>query len=177
MSTPRVDRLLIVRHGKAEPALPGIDDAARALVDRGQRQARWLGRELARLGWAPPILRHSPIRRAAETARLIAAAAGVSTQPEDRLVTDAPPGPLVELIAGFRDQHPGATLALVGHNPTLEQLIAALAPRPRTGTAAPTLSRWPALATGACVVIEWPAPAPLDAGELAAWLRLDEPGD
>ena len=108
--------LVLWRHAEAAPGDP---DAARALTDRGRRQAeemaRWLGPRLSR------DLRMivSPARRAQETARAL----GRSFETIEAL---APGGDVTSLLklAGW----PGAErpVLVVGHQPTLGETAAQL---------------------------------------------------
>ena len=61
--------LYLVRHGEQQHAPTGNDDPSLGLSPRGEEQARLLGTRLA--GVPFDIVRHSPLRRAAETARIL----------------------------------------------------------------------------------------------------------
>ena len=113
--------LLLLRHGIAEERCPGRADAQRALTAAGrQRTAAVLERLLA-FDLGCQQLLSSPLRRAHQTAEL-AVAAGLA--PELQLVEGlAPAGdpwPLLRWPAGVH------RLALVGHEPDLGNLAAAL---------------------------------------------------
>lgn len=116
--------LILWRHAQAHDALPGFDDASRALTHKGEGQAarvaRWLDRQL------PDSTRVlvSPARRAEQTAQAL----GRKYKLRDELVPGSSPDELLTLIkwsAGAGMTHKGAVL-LVGHQPTLGQLAARL---------------------------------------------------
>src|SRR5690348_5474809 len=70
----RVVRLLLLRHATAVPhGAPGYDDdSQRPLTEKGERESRWAGTALRRLGVELPALVTSPYVRARDTARLAA---------------------------------------------------------------------------------------------------------
>ncbi|MCW5776893.1 MAG: histidine phosphatase family protein, partial [Phycisphaeraceae bacterium] len=114
-------RVWVVRHGKAERGSPTGRDADRPLSGRGLRQAAWLG-ETLRCADAPPVLIvSSGFVRAAETARLIRAVLGCALVFEPGLEA----GRGVAEAAGVVAARAGAgSVAVVGHNPQLESLVA-----------------------------------------------------
>ncbi len=111
--------LILWRHAEAEEAAPGGDDLARALTPRGERDAArmaaWLDRQL------PDTARIlcSPARRCEQTALAL----GRKYRIRSELAPDAQPQALLEAA-----QWPQARQAvvLVGHQPTLGQVIAHL---------------------------------------------------
>lgn len=157
-------RLYIVRHGKAERASPTGADRDRALKPRGERQARWLGELLATRTSGtdrPALILTSGYARAEQTARLIGGAIGCPVRREASLEFE-PVEAVVELVAALRDNEASAFM-LVGHNPQLGELVAALAP-----DAPPEALR---LRTGQAVVIDGEPPRVVEV------LRLDEGDD
>jgi len=116
-------QLVLVRHAKA--TAEGRTDAKRALAARGRADAPAVGRWLAAEGIVPDRAVVSPARRAAQTWEL--AAAELRPAPEtvvdDRLYTNT----VEDLLAVVRETPPGVGIvALVGHNPSVEQLALAL---------------------------------------------------
>jgi phosphohistidine phosphatase len=115
-------RLVLVRHAKAEPGGEGADHDRR-LTDRGLRDAADAGRWLATVVPGLDEVWCSSAVRAVQTWDAIAPSVTA-------------PAPSVErelYLAGARDlvgrleQVPaGRTVLLVGHNPTAEQLLAAV---------------------------------------------------
>jgi serine/threonine-protein phosphatase PGAM5 len=62
--------LYLVRHGEQQRSPDGGDDSGLGLSPRGEQQARLLGERLS--GVTFDVIRHGPLRRAAETARIVA---------------------------------------------------------------------------------------------------------
>jgi probable phosphoglycerate mutase len=102
--------LYLVRHGEQEHSATG-DDPDAGLSDTGVRQVRMLGERLS--GVPFDVLRHSPLRRAAETAEILATyLPGVEVTASD-LVRDRTPVPVgedaglvPEVFRAFFDQVP-----------------------------------------------------------------------
>jgi len=138
-------RVYLVRHGKAEQhAAHG--DAARRLTPEGRARFAAFAAEIApRLQIARVV--SSPFARARETAKILAAATGARLEEEGELASGKSSGR--ELLALARRK--GAGVALVGHNPELEEAIALAAGaeqkvRPGTIAAIDLLDRGEALA-------------------------------
>jgi len=108
-------RLILVRHAKTEQGSP---DIARALTERGRRDAREIGRWLAANDNVPDQVVLSPSVRTRQTWEF--AAEQLATTPtvvEDERIYDNSVG---NLLAVVRDTEPSVrTLALVGHNPSV----------------------------------------------------------
>jgi phosphohistidine phosphatase len=114
-------RLYLVRHATSESGdSPGMDDADRRLVEQGRSESRLAAQALSRMEARPTLVVTSPLRRAVETARPIAAMLDVPLV-EDRLLR---PGLDTAAFAAVIDRHPDhADLALVGHEPDLSELV------------------------------------------------------
>lgn len=92
--------LYLVRHGEQESGHTEGDEPDLGLSPRGEEQARLLGARLA--GTAFDIVRHSPLRRAAETAGILSGyLPGIPVSVSD-LIADRTPVP----IDGQRDSVP-----------------------------------------------------------------------
>ena len=116
--------LLLIRHAIAVPrGTPGIPDDDRPLTARGVRRFRKAARGLARVVARPAVVLTSPLVRARATAELAARAWGrVVPTVEPALAGQSVPAVLTALSA-----HPAeATVAVVGHEPSLSALLAAL---------------------------------------------------
>jgi phosphohistidine phosphatase len=110
--------IYFLRHGDAEPG--DGDDAARALSEKGERQARDAGRALAAIGASVDVCLTSPRVRAERTARIACEelAAEVEIEVAEKLAGgrfDA-----LELAAGRGD------VLLVGHEPDFSAAVAEL---------------------------------------------------
>ena len=116
-------RVLVIRHAQAVPHGSGVSDAERALTAEGARRFRAAAKELAHLVPRPEALLTSPLLRARQTAALIAAAWGdIEPVLEAALASGSVDGILAAI-----DHYPrGATVALVGHEPTVSALVAEL---------------------------------------------------
>jgi phosphohistidine phosphatase len=109
-------RLFVVRHAEAAPGEP---DELRPLTEAGRAAARALAERLA-VEHVDAVL-SSPLLRARETAEMIARAAGVSPEPDDRLA----PGATVEDLRGAVSGR-GETVVSVGHQPDCGEIVFAL---------------------------------------------------
>jgi len=114
-------RLVLVRHAKA--AQEGAD-RDRRLARRGTTEAPAIGRWLAEQQIAPDRAVVSPARRARETWTLAAAELGPTAEPEldERVYRNT----VEDLLAVIRET-PAAlsTLAIIGHNPAIQDLAIA----------------------------------------------------
>jgi phosphohistidine phosphatase len=112
--------LVVLRHGKAEDSNPG-GDFARALVEKGRRQAREAGTLLKSSGLLPEIVLTSPLVRARQTAEEFCEAAGIPGPVVQPWLASgmAPQTTLAELV-GFREF---SRVAIVGHEPDLSTLL------------------------------------------------------
>ncbi len=114
-------RLLLLRHAKAERAVPSAPDRARKLDERGRKDAATMGAYLATHELLPDHVLVSPAVRTQETAKL--AAAGWRPARETTTVKalyDAMPGDIFTAI----QQAPAAaqTVLVIAHNPGLHEL-------------------------------------------------------
>jgi phosphohistidine phosphatase len=116
--------VLLIRHAPAvRTGTAGLRDHDRPLTRRGRQRFRQAARGLARITERPDILLTSPLVRARDTA-LIAAAAfkRVTPRVEPALGQDD----VDVLITALKKFRPDASVALVGHEPTLSGLLAHL---------------------------------------------------
>lgn len=115
-------RLVLVRHAKAEPGGEGADHD-RPLTDRGLRDAaeagRWLGSVVPQVDevWCSSAVRAVQTWDAMAPS-LVAPPASVE---REVYLTGAR-----DLVGRLERVPPGRTVLLVGHNPTAEQLLAAV---------------------------------------------------
>ena len=115
----------IMRHAKSRWDEPDVTDHERGLKKRGKRDAPLVGRALAERATPPDLILSSTARRAMATARRVAQAWGYEgeVQQSDMLYER---GPLqcIDLLRDLPDSV--QSVLLIGHNPTLENLIWAL---------------------------------------------------
>lgn len=146
--------LYLLRHAKAVPWGPGIDDFSRRLASRGRLHANalaaWAGENLS----PPQVVLCSPSARTVETL-----APWLDTWPQLETLTEHPrslyhasPGTLLDLLD--RAFAGAGTVLMVGHNPGFEDLAFSLVPEHHTRNI------WK-MATGTLGVFEfaeWPDP-------------------
>jgi phosphohistidine phosphatase len=116
-------QLFLLRHAEAEPH--AANDEARALTDKGRRQAANVGRFCASRDVLPEIILSSPLVRARQTAKFVARELGLSNivQIEEFLATGMTP----ESAFSGLDKHSGkASVMLVGHEPDFSRLAGVL---------------------------------------------------
>jgi phosphohistidine phosphatase len=120
-----MDRLILFRHGKAEPDSASGEDFDRKLAPRGAAESAETGEALARLGLVPDLALVSPAARALGTWNAAAEAAFPKTElrlePE---LYNADSG-AIRRAAEAAGQGFG-TLMVVGHNPGLQELTVRL---------------------------------------------------
>jgi phosphohistidine phosphatase len=122
--------LTVIRHAKAEDAAAWREDFQRPLTERGLRDARTAARFVA--GLQPPIdwWLTSPAVRALQTAAVLHPEAGGSAKDRGAALQQEPaiymaqPETLLELLR--RTPPAQEHVAIVGHNPGLEALVAGL---------------------------------------------------
>jgi phosphohistidine phosphatase len=113
--------LVIVRHAKAESGEDGPDHDRR-LTSRGRRAAAEAGRWLASNVTAPDLVLCSSATRARQTWEAIAAVVPCDTVRVDRAFYLAAADEILDEVSAGGT----ATTVVVGHNPTMEQLVAHL---------------------------------------------------
>lgn len=121
-------RIYLVRHGIAvDPADRGtLPDDDRPLTGKGRHRFRRLARAFARLGEPPQFVFTSPLARAVQTAEMLASAL---KQDEVGILEELrPDGAIGKLLAEVgRRVKDEQSVALVGHDPQMSQLVTALA--------------------------------------------------
>jgi phosphohistidine phosphatase len=120
-----MQRLILLRHAKAESVPASGGDFERALTERGRRDAALIGRVLAEAGYLPDLVLVSPARRAAQTWDEVARAFPDARVKDARSLYLATSEQIADLVDGA-GEHVGA-LMIVGHNPGLHELALSLA--------------------------------------------------
>ncbi|MDR6624540.1 histidine phosphatase family protein [Caulobacter segnis] len=121
-----MDRLILMRHGKAERHAQSGGDFERALAESGRADAAVMGRILADAGIAPDLLLVSSARRTRETAERVLAAHDRTPRVEhSRDLYHADPEDILQALEDHGDT--AATVMVVGHNPGLHELALRLA--------------------------------------------------
>jgi phosphohistidine phosphatase len=117
--------LYILRHGIAvEPGTGGMRDDDRPLTPKGRRRMHEIARGLSRLELALDRIVTSPLPRARSTAEIVADVLGISEHVEisNVLRTGAAASAIERWLSGRSESR----LMIVGHNPTLSDLISLL---------------------------------------------------
>lgn len=116
-------QLWVLRHAKAGPHTS--NDHERPLTGRGRRQCAELAAHLAeggRLEALPPLVLTSSATRALQTAELVLGALGDEARLEvEKSLYRADPEGVLDLVRALDDEL--ASVMVVGHNPTFEELV------------------------------------------------------
>lgn len=152
-----MDRLILMRHGKAERHAANGGDFERALADSGRADAAVMGQVLAGLGLSPDLMLVSSARRTRETAERVAVSFAKARVEHMRELYHADPEEIVQAVED--EGGAAATVMVVGHNPGMHELALRLALQ---GQASPILTnklrgRFP---TSTVVVFGWNASGP-----------------
>ncbi|NTW50808.1 MAG: phosphohistidine phosphatase SixA, partial [Chlorobiales bacterium] len=118
-------RLYIIRHASAQSASEAnvSDDSQRPLSEKGIAEAQLLGAYLKSKGVRLDLVLHSPLVRATETAQLLSEKVGCRAIPENRLSTECGVRTHLDVLSECKQiEH----LAIIGHQPTLGELIVRL---------------------------------------------------
>ncbi len=153
-----MERLILMRHGKAERHAQTGGDFERALADSGRADAAVMGKLLAGLAYSPDLLLVSSARRTRETAEQVAGSFSKARVEHLRDLYHADPEEVVQVVEEHGDG--AATVMIVGHNPGLHELALRLALQ---GEASPIQtnklrSRFP---TSTTVVFGWTDKGPV----------------
>ena len=122
-------RLILLRHAKAVPSSPDLDDRDRRLADRGRSDAIRMGQFLKEESCVPDLVLCSTALRTRETLDLVSPQLG--TTPVVRHLPElylARWLTIINLIRQVREK--AETLLVVGHNPGLEEAARRLARPP-----------------------------------------------
>ncbi|MHC5537286.1 phosphohistidine phosphatase SixA [Singulisphaera rosea] len=120
-----MNQLYLLRHGIALPfGTPDIPDDDRPLTPKGERRIKRIGRTLRRLNLDVDRIVTSPLPRAFRTAELVADALGLQGQLET--ADELRAGRSAEAIRDWVLGRPEDRLMIVGHNPSLSELVGLL---------------------------------------------------
>ena len=120
-----MNQLYLLRHGLAVPhGTPEIPDDERPLTSEGERRVRAIGRGLKRLKVKVVRIATSPLPRALKTAEIVAEARGDPELLE--VVDDLRAGRDAASIRAWLATREETRLMVVGHNPSLSDLLALL---------------------------------------------------
>lgn len=130
--------LLIIRHAIAEDrgtfAASGRPDGERPLTERGGTRMEENARGLHAIVPEIAVVGTSPLTRARQTADIVGQVYGrIAVSETDSLAPGADPA---DFLGWLRDRDPGQTVAAVGHEPDLSELVSWLV----TGSPEPFLA-------------------------------------
>lgn len=117
--------IYLLRHGIAEAAGPGGNDAVRGLTGDGRKKLRAVLKLARAAGVEPDLILSSPLVRALQTADLAAEALDCKTQPA-RTSALEPGGAVEDVWEEIRVHKDASSLLLAGHEPQFSQLAAYL---------------------------------------------------
>ena len=117
-------RIFLLRHAEAQDAAEVERDEDRALTAKGVTRLRKASRGLRRLDIFPDRILTSPIKRAVETAEIIAEELGFAGDIE--AVDELSPDTRADELAAVLHEITCAQVLLVGHQPLLGDLAAEL---------------------------------------------------
>jgi phosphohistidine phosphatase len=118
-------KLTILRHAKAEPPENYPGDSVRPLTKRGEKDAALIATFLTQLDPLVDWVLSSPALRAEQTAKIVAKHfSGIAPVIYDEQIYEADAGLLLTLLRSIPPEQEHALL--VGHNPSLESLVAGL---------------------------------------------------
>lgn len=149
--------ILLIRHAKSDWSHEEQADFDRPLNKRGKRDAPLMGKELVARGLFPGLILCSPAKRAKSTVKRLLKGAGQKCplRWEDGLYGAG--GDYVLQLLRALDQEAGP-VAVVGHNPCMEEAVALLCgSHQRVPTAAvavfqANITSWEELQEGTCVL-------------------------
>ena len=117
--------LYIVRHGIAvDPGTPGITDDERPLTPKGEKRMRQIACGLRTLALKLDRIVTSPLARARATAEIVARELNLSHLLEVSSVLQT--GTSSATVRRWLRERPEERLMIVGHNPTLSDLVGLL---------------------------------------------------
>ena len=122
--------LLILRHAKSSWNHPELSDYDRPLNARGKRDAPRMGKHLRKHGLIPDRILTSSAKRARKTASRVAKACGYTGKVKKLdAFYDTIAEVYFETLQTLPDKY--ARVMVVGHNPTMEQLVGYLTEQDR----------------------------------------------
>jgi len=120
-------KLYVMRHGPAEDQAASGADAHRALTPAGRERVRAVAKVLTENGEAPAQLVTSPLVRAVQTAEIVAVTSGLTDRGGTvAVLSEMAPGGGAVALARRLASGGQKRVMLVGHEPDLSNLVAAL---------------------------------------------------
>lgn len=117
-------RLVVMRHAKSDWDAGASSDHERPLNARGQREAPVVGRELAKLGYAPEVVLSSDSKRTTQTLELAKPHWSRAVVTFSRALYHAGIDEVREAVASIPSDV--KTVLVLGHNPGWESMVSEL---------------------------------------------------
>ena len=144
---PAVRTLLLLRHAKSSWTDPALADRDRPLAGRGRRAAELIARYLQDNGIRPALVLCSPARRAQDTLAIVRQRLGADVEVcTDEAIYSADAADVLERLRAVPASI--ASVLVVGHNPALQDLAAALAGDGNHDALTQLGVKWPTCALG-----------------------------
>ena len=121
-----MDRLILLRHGKAEPDSETGDDFDRRLAPRGELESADMGARLADMGFSPDVALVSPAARAKGTWEHAGAHFPRTETRFDEGLYHADSVTILREAQKALQEEGCATVVVVAHNPGLQELTVRL---------------------------------------------------
>lgn len=119
-----MNRLILLRHAKAETDAASGDDFDRPLAPRGRREAKAMGAQLAALGFAIDVALVSPALRTRETWEIAAESLPGAEVRFEKTLYNAEARTIAKLAETAGESR--GTVLVVAHNPGLQELAVGL---------------------------------------------------
>lgn len=123
--------LYLIRHAKSSKDIPGIEDSARPLNEKGRADARFIGGFLKKHAISIEAFYSSPAKRALDTAIIFAGETGFPRN-KIRIISGlydpGSPDDFIKTVKKIPNKHNSA--AVFGHNPGILDFVNYLVRRP-----------------------------------------------
>ena len=121
-------QLYILRHGEAGKRIPvSSKDSDRALTVTGEEEVKEVAQALIALNITPDFMATSPLKRARQTAEIVAKALKVKKGDFEEWNELKPEGRRPELYKKLAQLKPESKVMVVGHEPYLSTMVAEIA--------------------------------------------------
>lgn len=145
-----MDRLILMRHAKAERRSPSGGDFERALTEEGRRDAALVGKALSKDGLAPAVVLISAAKRAVDTWEAMREPFPKARTQTLQALYNAAPMAILDALEGVA----AGAVMVIGHNPGIHELAVGLLREGGAGSAVigKVASRFPTATAVAFVV-------------------------
>ncbi len=118
-------KIYILRHVKAEQTENETEDFSRKITKKGKVQAQKLAKYFAKKKIKPDLILCSPAKRARQTLEILSSVTKKSQITFDEKIYEASPKNLLRVLQYIDNRY--KSILLLGHNPAIMTLCAALA--------------------------------------------------